>query len=286
MKYFFYIIKYLGIPFLIRELFQKRRVTVLLYHDISVENASLHFQFLKDKYNIIPLQTFIKAHKENKVKDLPPKSIVITFDDGYKDNYKLLPVLKKMHVPITIFLCSHIICTNRNYWFNQNTKDLSVDKLKRMKNQDRLNLLKSRGFEEDKEFDERFALSYNEIMEMSDYVDFQSHSAFHSCLPYCTDQESECEIINSKNKLEQLFNFKITSFAYPQGLYSEREIEFLKKNGYEAGLTCDLWFNDQKTNIYKIKRLTCRDSASIVELEVKISGIYIFLKRLFWKKDI
>ncbi len=28
----------------------------------------MHFQYLKEKYNIISLQNFIKAHKENKVK--------------------------------------------------------------------------------------------------------------------------------------------------------------------------------------------------------------------------
>jgi len=281
MKYFFYIVKYSGIPFLIREFIQKNKITILLYHNISVQSASQHFRYLKEKYNIIPLQTFIKAHKENKVKDLPQKSLVITFDDGHKDNYKLLPLLKEMHVPITIFLCSHIICTNRNYWFNHSVKNLPIEKLKRMKNQERLNFLKNYGFVEEKEYDERSALSYSEIIEMSDYVDFQSHSMFHSYLPYCTDEESESEIGNSKNKLEQLFNFKINSFSYPQGMYGDREIKLLKKYGYEAGISCDLWFNDQKTNVYSLKRITCRDEASITELEVKISGIYAFFKRLF-----
>src|SRR5574338_167985 len=112
MKYIFYILKYSGITFFIREFIQKRKVTILLYHDLSYENALLHFTYLKQKYNIIPLQKFISAYKENKVKELPNKAVIITFDDGHKDNYKLLPLLKEMQVPVTIFLCSHIIGTN------------------------------------------------------------------------------------------------------------------------------------------------------------------------------
>ncbi len=286
MKYIFYILKYSGITFLIREFIQKRKVTILLYHDLSYENALLHFKYLKQKYNIIPLQKFISAYKENKVKELPAKALVITFDDGHKDNYKLLPLLKEMQVPVTIFLCSHIIGTNRNYWFKHNIENISVDKLKRYPNRERLDLLKKFGFEQEMEIKNRSALSHKEIIEMSDYVDFQSHSMFHPCLPLCSDQESEYEISNSKNELEQLFNFKINSFSYPQGNYSDREVKFLKKYGYEAGITCDLWFNDQNTDIFKLKRISCNDEASIVELEAKATGIYIFLKRFFWKKDI
>ena len=272
-------------PFLIREFIQKKRVTILLYHDISAENALLHFQYLKEKYNIIQLQTFIKAHKENKVKHLPKKSLIITIDDGHKGNYKLLPVLKNLQIPITIFLCSHIIGTNRKYWFKHDLKDFDIERLKKFTNQERIKTLLLNGFDQENEYDLPSSLSYDEILEMSEYVDFQSHSMFHPCLPYCADQESEIEIRSSKNRLEELFNFEINSFSYPNGDYSDREIEFLKRYGYKAGITCDLWFNNQKTDIYRLKRIDCRDEASLAELEAKISGLYFFLKGIFFKKN-
>ena len=272
-------------PFLIREFIQKKRVTILLYHDISAENALLHFQYLKEKYNIIPLQTFIKAHKENKVKDLPKKSLIITFDDGHKDNYKLLPVLKNLQIPITIFLCSHIIGTNRKFWFKHGDEQKLIEKLKKIDNRERIEFLKTTGFDQEKEYDISSALSSDEIIEMSEYVDFQSHSKFHPCLTHCNDLESEIEIRDSKKIIEKLFGFRVNSFSYPNGDYSEREIQFLKKYDYLAGITCDLWFNTQETDIYKLKRIDCRDKASLVELEVKVTGFYRFLKEIFFTKN-
>ncbi len=285
MNYLFYILKFSGIPFLIREFIQRKNVTILVYHDISVDNARVHFTYLKQKYNIISLQDFIQTYKKNKVKDLPKKSLIITLDDGYKGNYALLPLIKELNIPITISICSHIIGTNRHYWFKHKVKGVSIEELKKMANKDRLDVLKKVGFEQESAFEDRMGLSYTEIEEMSEYVDFQSHSMYHPCLPYCTKEESDFEIANSKVFLEQLFKFKINTFSFPNGDYSNREIESLKEHGYDAGITCDLWFNNQKTNIYKLKRFDCRDEASLVELEVKVTGIYIFLKRLFYGKN-
>jgi len=278
-------LKLSGIPFLIREFIQKNKVTIILYHDISVENAQLHFNYLRKRYNIIPLQTFLIAHKENRVKHLPKKSLIITIDDGHKGNYKLLPLIKKLQIPITIFLCSHIICTNKKYWFKHDLKDFDIERLKKFNNQERLKFLLLKGYDQDNEYDSPSSLSNNEILEMSEYVDFQSHSMLHPCLPYCTDQESEMEILGSKKLLEENFKFTINAFSYPNGDYSDREIEFLKRYGYEAGITCDLFFNSQKTDVYRLKRLGCRDEASLAELEVKISGLYFFLKGIFFKKN-
>ena len=283
-NFIFHILKYSGLTFLVREIFQRNNVTILLYHDISSENAILHFSYLSKKYNIISLQDFISAHYNNEVDKLPKKSLIITLDDGHKNNYNLLPVVKKLNIPITIFLCSHIIGTNRSFWFKH--KSLPIKKLKKISNKERLLFLEQEGYKQEMEYkDNRMSLSLNEIIEMSEFVDFQSHSMFHPCLPYCTKKEAEVEIEGSKKNLENLFNFKINSFAYPNGDYSDREIELLKKYNYLSGLSCDLWFNNQNTNIYKLKRLDCKDDASIIELEAKVTGLFIFLKRFFLGKD-
>jgi peptidoglycan/xylan/chitin deacetylase (PgdA/CDA1 family) len=276
----FFIIRFTGIPYLIWKFIQKDRVTILLYHDIAVDQAELHLKFLLKKYNIISLKDFIVAHKLGKTNELPQRSLVITIDDGHKNNFNLLPVIRRYNVPFTIFLCTGIVGTNRGFWFHHEIKNGSIEGLKKKQNEERLRILAEQGYQQEKELEFRQALSIDEIKVMNDFVDFQSHGVFHPCLPYCEGDVAEKEIKDSKRELEKLTNKSVTSFSYPNGDYSERDIQLLKKHGYECGITCDLWFNDQNTDLYRLKRLDCRDGASVNELYAKVTGIFPFIKRL------
>ena len=65
--------------------------------------------FLKEKhYNVIPLDELVKGIKKGK--KFAHNTVVITFDDGYQDNYSYAyPILKKYGFPATIFLISDYI---------------------------------------------------------------------------------------------------------------------------------------------------------------------------------
>ena len=117
------------IPFFIREIFQRKKVTILCYHDIDVSTADKHFRLLKSKYNIISLREFVDAKKAEAVNKLPPKSLVITIDDGHRNNFRLVPLFDKYQIPATIFICSGVIGTNRHFWF-RHSKAIKNDKLK------------------------------------------------------------------------------------------------------------------------------------------------------------
>ena len=62
-KIMYYIINKCGIPFLVRNFFQRNKVTILLFHDLKTDSAAKVLKFVKDKYNIIKLDTFINAIK-------------------------------------------------------------------------------------------------------------------------------------------------------------------------------------------------------------------------------
>lgn len=52
--------------------------------------------------------------------EFPPRSCLITFDDGWKDNYTYAyPVLKRHHIPALIFLTTDFIGTSRAFWHEQ-----------------------------------------------------------------------------------------------------------------------------------------------------------------------
>ena len=130
----FKILRYSGLPFLFRRIIQQNKVTIIMMHDISSLAAEQAFLFWKQNYNLISFRDYLEARENNK--RLPPRSLILTLDDGHKSNYRLLPLINELHIPVTIFLCSDITGTHRHFWFiNMN---IDVDKLKEIPDNDRI----------------------------------------------------------------------------------------------------------------------------------------------------
>jgi len=273
-KFTSFLLRLTLIPFLIRELVQRKKVTIIFYHKLEPNKAKKHFKTLKSKYSLISLKDYIEAKKLGNVDKLPPKSLIITFDDGFKDNYKLKPLLEKQKLPVTIFLCSSIIGTKRHFWWKHNIKKNMREYLKRIPDKERLDILRKFGFEEKKEFKNRQALSKNEIEGMKNIVDFQSHTMFHPILPKCSRDRVYKEILQSKTDLENNYGLSIYALSYPNGDYSDREISMAKKAGYECGITVDLGFNSQNTDLFRLKRIFIDKDADANELLVRTSGLW------------
>jgi peptidoglycan/xylan/chitin deacetylase (PgdA/CDA1 family) len=107
--------------------------TILMYHQIIDTNYNKvdsiqpgmvtakntfdkQMKFLKKHYKVISLDALVDGIK-NKIY-FHPRSVVITFDDGWKDNYFLaFPVLKRYGLPATIFLSTDYINTSKVLWF-------------------------------------------------------------------------------------------------------------------------------------------------------------------------
>src|SRR6266480_1224108 len=77
----FILLRYSGIPFLLRELIQRRKITILVYHSLPGVRARRHFQALRARYHIIALSDYLRARAEGETWRLPSKSLIITFDD-------------------------------------------------------------------------------------------------------------------------------------------------------------------------------------------------------------
>ena len=269
-----------GLAYLFRLLMQRRKVTILLFHDPSPAAMDRALAYLTEYYRIISLDTYVQARVEGTVDALPDYAAVITFDDGHVGNYALLPVFKRYGVPATIFLCSAIVDTNRHYWFLEAERQLPVEELKTVPNQERLSRMADIGFEQDKEYPSRQALSAHEIVEMQPLIDFQSHTRYHPILTNCRRAQVQATLEGAKRKLEDEFGLRITALAYPNGDYDEMTIEETRSAGYRCGLTVDHGFNTATTDLYRLRRLDVNDTDDPAGLAVKASGIWQYLKAL------
>ncbi len=276
----FTLLRYSGIPFVLRELVQRRRITILVYHALPEGRARDHFQAMQARYHIIALADYLRARAEGTVWRLPSKSLIITFDDGHRNNFELRQLLEELRVPITIFLCSGIVGTHRHYWWFHTRSGRESAACKRMPDAKRLTFLSKRGYQPDRDYPDRQALSRSEIDALKPWVDFQAHTITHPILPACSDEKAEREIGDCKAELERDYGFNVQALAFPNGDYTEREVNLAQNAGYNCALTLDCGFNDKNTDPFRLRRVPLTDYASVSELLVKTSGLWGFLRLL------
>jgi poly-beta-1,6-N-acetyl-D-glucosamine N-deacetylase len=273
-----------GIPWLIRERVQRGRVTILLFHDPDQERADAHFAALAARYNFISLTDYLAARQAGTMCRLPPKPLIVTFDDGHKGNYELLPLLKKYCIPAVIFLCSSIVGTSRHFWFQHGITQAESQRLKTMDDSRRLAALQGADFVEDRDYGTRQALSVAEIEEMAGTVDFQSHTRFHPVLPRCAVERAQEEIAGSKQDLERRLALEVYALSYPNGDYGEREIAMAGDAGYTCAITVDPGFNSLTTDLFALKRICVEDDADLSTLLAKACGLPAYVKKLLGRQ--
>jgi peptidoglycan/xylan/chitin deacetylase (PgdA/CDA1 family) len=262
------------LPLLFRELLQRNKVTIVVYHAPTSQVFDAHIGVLRRFYNIVPLSAYVDARRTRDFSKLPPKALVVTLDDGRQSNYALKDVLERHNVPITIFVCSGLIGTRRRFWFLHEKSSTIVQRLKTVPDDERLAALRGAGFEEAKEFDERQALSIIELRELNSRADFQSHTVFHPILPRCSEEKAEAEIAASRSDLQTRLGCEVYALAFPNGDYSERELRLAARAGYSCALTLDRGFNTKRTPLFRLRRICIPDDADRHELLVKASGLW------------
>lgn len=142
------------------------------------------------------------------------KSVLLTFDDGYFDNYKFaFPILKELQIPAVCFLITDDIneLKHKNFNFKPHSK-INCNK------------------------DLEYFLNLDEIYEMRDsgLFEFDSHTATHFS---CKSQDKELikdEFESSQEKIKEIFpNKKEFGFCWPKGHFNETSMGLIKKSKYD-----------------------------------------------------
>lgn len=225
------------LPRALRRRMRRGRVAILVYHEITPDLFAAHLEYLTATYNIVPLSQLAEAIEAGSLDGVPPDALILTFDDAWRSNYDLVPVLRRFGVQATIFVPTGLANTHRriwNYTLDRTGKDRALNsKLKTMAHQDRLAVLRDHvGYFPDREYDRRDFLTLDEMRSMQDVIDFQAHSIYHPVLPTCTEAEAEEEITAPKAWLEAELGTQCYAFAYPYGRQGPRERALAKKAGY------------------------------------------------------
>jgi len=305
---------YTGILSLIAKKRLRGKAVVLTYHRVMPSsqaencqsnpgiivhshNFTKHLELLVELFHIIPLDEFSACMASGgKFQD---KSCLITFDDGWIDNYEhALPQLKERHIPVAIFLPFNYIGCELMFW--QEELNLRLGILAASKSESdhdfitHLTGVKSDIKSEDigsyisqlkkKDYDEidktletlrehqknmRLPLHYNRYLNWNQVsamqkagVDFQSHSISHRILPKLDPETIDDELANSRRLLEPRLGSSVDAIAYPNGDSSPLVQSLAEKNGYQLGFTTDKGYVDKNTNAYAIPRINIHNNSS------------------------
>jgi peptidoglycan/xylan/chitin deacetylase (PgdA/CDA1 family) len=171
------------------------------------------------------------------------RHVCVTFDDGYRDNLEnAIPVLRDLGIPATIFVASGMIDgTAPVSWYRQPPPLLSWDELREI----------SQG----------------------GLVAIGAHSRTHPALPKLPDEEAWGEVAGSRADIEKRTGRPVTSFAYPSGLYGEREVRMARDAGYRVAVTCAPGANGPGQRPHELRRLIVGPRDDLTMFEAKLTGL-------------
>jgi peptidoglycan/xylan/chitin deacetylase (PgdA/CDA1 family) len=258
-------------PTILRLAVQRRRVTILVYHDPPATLFRRHVEELSKRYSIVTLGAVVDALSGHDFAGLPRRALAITFDDGHRRNFELAETLRANGVQATLFLCAEMVGTNRGFWF-KHARDL--ERLKHVPDSERLELLAEWGFREDDEFPEREVLNADELRDLAGAFDLQSHTLTHPILPGCSDAKAWEEISESARLLKDCYGIDARGFAYPNGSFSDRDVALTKKAGYQYAVSMGYGFVSPRSDVYRLPRIPIHDEDGVDELLVKASGCW------------
>jgi peptidoglycan/xylan/chitin deacetylase (PgdA/CDA1 family) len=223
---------------------------VLMYHSINPKSDKVMYRLIVSPESFAKQMRFLKSHHYNVVsletigqmiadkRRVPFKTIAITFDDGFGDNYTYAyPVLKKLAIPATIFLI--------------------YDEVGRPQN-DRLN--------------------WDQIKEMqgSGLITFGSHTFGATPLVDINSEvELRRQIIDSKRMFEEKLKTPINTFCYVGGMFTAHIKDLVKEAGYKYAVSTALGKKFSNQDIYAIKRVRISEnSRNLFNFWVKLCGYY------------
>jgi len=206
---------------------QTDKVPVLTYHSIDASGSIVsvapevfrrQMSFLSESgYNTVSMSDLVNSLV--KQKPLSPKTIALTFDDGFQNFYTTaFPILEQCGFKATVFLVTDF-CGKSNDWAD-NPPKLPPSNL----------------------------LSWREIKELNCCgIEFGAHTRTHPFLTRISAAEATREIIESKAIIEDSLGTAATSFAYPYGKFN-RLVRQIAEKTYQSACSTNLgkaaWTSD------------------------------------------
>ncbi|MEI6438234.1 MAG: polysaccharide deacetylase family protein [Candidatus Omnitrophota bacterium] len=230
-------------------------VPVLVYHSVDIaktprERANTvspqaferQMSFIKKNgYRVLTADAYADFIRQGR--GFPPKSVLITFDDGMLNNYTAAyPVLRQKGIPAVMFVIAGDVGVSSGPWQGPQ-------------------------------------MNWDQLREMSAQgITIASHTLTHAYLPEVSLDRARRELVESKSLLEKKLGYPVYYLAYPTGGFSDEIKTIAREAGYRLAFTTNRGYDRRNRDVFELKRIRPKDTDGSLVLWMKLSGYYNLLR--------
>lgn len=209
-----------------------KKIPVLMYHSIKYEKDN-ELRIPKEKFK--EQMEYLKKEGFNPLSlnelyshmllgtEIPQKPIVITFDDGYADNYtNAYPILKDLGFKASVFVISSVVDKHEDYMTSEQLKEMDRNG-----------------------------------------ISIEGHTVTHPMLNTLSYNNQLKELKDSKEALEKILGRQIDYIAYPYGKYNDDTLKLVEQLGYKMAFSTKSGLAHKSNGIYKLHRIYISEKYNI-----------------------
>lgn len=281
---------------------RSRDIQILTYHRVNDERdpyfCGVPVEIFRQQMEYVSSVAYVcsleEAVERIKKSDIPDNTVVITFDDGYRDNFEnAFPILRALSIPATFFLATSAIGSRITLWhdlvfsaFRETQESWLADygpqhqnyslgtvREKLAAQTDILKFLKSLSPEEkhlwivrlreklgvrEREEMSELMLTWEQVSTMhQNGMYFGSHTITHPILSRLPVEQMKEEIRASRVAIEEHLGIPIRTFAYPNGTtadFNEVTKKLLQEDGYTCAVSTIFGVNTSAQDLFELRR--------------------------------
>lgn len=213
---------------------------VLMYHKVDGREGNTiavppalfarQMAFLAERYRVVSLAEVV-AHLDGG-ESLPPRAVLVTFDDGYRDNLvAAAPVLERHGLPAVVFVPLDFVGNDRPLPHDEQLAEAGLDNP---------------------------TLDWDGVAELTRHgVEIGSHGLSHRVLATLSQESARDEIVRSRSLLEERLGRQVTAFAYVKGglaHFSDAHAAMVEEAGYRVAFSTVTGGNHVGADRYRLRR--------------------------------
>ncbi|MFQ5736278.1 MAG: polysaccharide deacetylase family protein [Thermodesulfobacteriota bacterium] len=300
------------------------KVVVLMYHEIAEDSDEIEAWTVVRKSDFIRQMEYLSVHfdmlsMEEALERMSPghkdsqrPGALVTFDDGYSGNNRvLLPIVRSMNLPVTVFVATRAVKEGSLYWYDriinalQGGVPITLDLKRLALGNYRIN--RYRGAENWREIERLLRdlkalepqaraaaveailgelgpskakpcslgpMTHEELAEISGcpLMTIGAHSHCHNILTQLSGEDIRESVETSRELLEEWTGCRMRYFSYPNGNFDDGVVDIIRGLGFECAVTTVSRPWSKEDPVFTIPRIGVGRYDSFESFKIKVSG--------------